>query len=893
MQPYAHEPNFPVTSPSGHPHPLPSGIPDTTSVPLASSSSISSSSVTCSPFFSRKRGVQAAAKRRDAFLARLRRAKAIVSKLFHRLLPKPPAKPSAKEAQIGKEPVSPTVPQSDSGVDHFPVENSSTVPSSNTLTDTSYQPTSTQTNVDLLESKEAQIGKETVSPTVSQSDSGVDHSPVEKSPTVSGPNTLTDTSYQPTSTQTKNSGTQTFALIIAIDDYKGRPLRGCVNDGEAMYQYLRTKLSVPSSNTLFLKNGQATAGAIERGFREHLIMNPRIQTDDLILFFFAGHGTSEYAHTDWPEEYRGDMECICPQDMDFTAVHGIPSIKLNAWFAELASRKGQNVVAIFDCCHSGKMSRNMIPSPAHRLYLPPDHAKLPFTLDSDSLKWVSEESSRKAGAIRPTCFAYDALASHILLSACKQDELAQETMVEDASGYEGRNIPAERAVEIPKTKALPQEALDKPRSIYRGHFSKVLIDKLCSIQPGSPSESTYRELIDTLHPLSGSQHPQCGGANQHRIVWSVFSRDDATCGYDIEVAPEADQLIVAAGKIVGVREGMKFDIDPGDGSKALQGFKITEVRQLQSVSDACASAQYSMDYIRDKVTRRARAVFIAWKLTRLNVFCEKQAEEILGEDQAFLREQTISLMKKSAADIGIDYDTGSKRWILERLAPRMSKYAKQKTPFNAAAGELWKICRSIARFNHHLLPSITPLSNITLELHHLKRVDGPFGTYFDSERKIELDRRHEEQVLGEFVVYEDEFSSDESYYGVNITNNTNYDLFPYLFYFDPNDYSITQFYLSEEKMDPPLKRHSSFQIGYGKRWTSRDAIQLTLTDGMSESAFLKLYVSTVWVKMDDLPQHSPLSSIGRGAQVVKLPVEEMWGACSYVLTTCQNKLAKL
>ncbi|KZT04119.1 uncharacterized protein LAESUDRAFT_629341, partial [Laetiporus sulphureus 93-53] len=146
------------------------------------------------------------------------------------------------------------------------------------------------------------------------------------------------------------------ALVIGINAYLSNSLQGCVTDAKEMERFLKEKLHVPDSRLITLFDKQATGEAIPSTFRKHFIENENIRKGDVMIFYFAGHGTQEYA----PEEWHIDgeiVECICPQDCDFDLQHGIPSVILNGLMRELADRKGDNITAIFDCCHSGAMTR--------------------------------------------------------------------------------------------------------------------------------------------------------------------------------------------------------------------------------------------------------------------------------------------------------------------------------------------------------------------------------------------------------------------------------------------------------------------------------------------------------------------------------------------------------
>lgn len=143
----------------------------------------------------------------------------------------------------------------------------------------------------------------------------------------------------------RGSDSRIWVMVVAINNYPTAPLRGCVADGQAMVDFVKEKLHVPASQIVTLFNEAASREAILSTFRKHFTDNEAIAKGDGIIFFYAGHGTQEYAPNDWGLD--GEMvECICPQDLDWDTVHGIPSTTLNALFRELADHKGDNIVSL-------------------------------------------------------------------------------------------------------------------------------------------------------------------------------------------------------------------------------------------------------------------------------------------------------------------------------------------------------------------------------------------------------------------------------------------------------------------------------------------------------------------------------------------------------------------
>jgi Caspase domain len=149
-----------------------------------------------------------------------------------------------------------------------------------------------------------------------------------------------------------------FALLIGIDDYDfvTPKLQGCKNDVESMKQFLTDAFTNPTIECLIDK--QATRQAILNKFKEHFSNNREINEGDVMVFYFAGHGS----RVDTPEGWKawdGKIETICPCDQaplnpapesePGSRVGGIPDHEINVLLRGLAKEKGNNIVRNWSC----------------------------------------------------------------------------------------------------------------------------------------------------------------------------------------------------------------------------------------------------------------------------------------------------------------------------------------------------------------------------------------------------------------------------------------------------------------------------------------------------------------------------------------------------------------
>lgn len=158
----------------------------------------------------------------------------------------------------------------------------------------------------------------------------------------------------------------TRALVIGIDIYsppqgKAVPvnndrqifpnLNGCKNDAIAISSVLQTHFAVSQKNIDTLYNRTATRENI-LGKLKLLLDN--CQQNDLVFIFYAGHG-SQVNNSLSSEPDRKD-ETIVPSDAWTRPGMDITDKELARIFNQFIDKRIKLVV-VFDCCHSGSMSR--------------------------------------------------------------------------------------------------------------------------------------------------------------------------------------------------------------------------------------------------------------------------------------------------------------------------------------------------------------------------------------------------------------------------------------------------------------------------------------------------------------------------------------------------------
>jgi hypothetical protein len=158
------------------------------------------------------------------------------------------------------------------------------------------------------------------------------------------------------------------ALLIGINDYPNpaNALEGCVNDTFLMSSVLQ-ECGYQSEDIRVVLNNRATAASILE--RLHWLLDDVRDGDERVLYY-SGHGAQIPAYGAKEEVDRFD-ESLVPYDFDWSPQRAVTDNQFVDLYSQLpyASR----FAAIFDCCHSGGMTRDG--GPRARGINPPDDVR--------------------------------------------------------------------------------------------------------------------------------------------------------------------------------------------------------------------------------------------------------------------------------------------------------------------------------------------------------------------------------------------------------------------------------------------------------------------------------------------------------------------------------------
>jgi hypothetical protein len=161
-------------------------------------------------------------------------------------------------------------------------------------------------------------------------------------------------------------GFEKHALLIGIDEYSrpssyrpanttGRKffenLYGCKNDVNSIYSIITSRFNFNPQHIDTLLDRSATRNGILKALDTLL---QKANEGDVVFIFYAGHGS--YVKNSKSFEVDKKDQTIVPSDTWFEGVSDIRDKELSTYFNKFLD-KNIKLTVIFDCCHSGSITR--------------------------------------------------------------------------------------------------------------------------------------------------------------------------------------------------------------------------------------------------------------------------------------------------------------------------------------------------------------------------------------------------------------------------------------------------------------------------------------------------------------------------------------------------------
>ncbi|KAL0568251.1 hypothetical protein V5O48_013739 [Marasmius crinis-equi] len=570
-----------------------------------------------------------------------------------------------------------------------------------------------------------------------------------------------------------------FAVIVGINDYKDEAipnLQGAVKDADDFVLLLKEVYSVPGTRIVKLIDHEATREKV-LGALEGLVNHPEIGADDPIVIYFAGHGSEV--------DISGvKMQMLLPQDFaqggsPVLQGQGITDRKLRHLLTTIAKSKSDNITVIFDCCHSGSGTRKnqlAIGFPVRGLDLPSTYTIPPDILEQEL---VFKQS------LRSSVSETTGYSSHILLAACKSSQTAKEN--EEGGAFTSRLI-----------------ALLRQRGFNRPSNADIILQI---------------EMPD-LH----NQSPQCEGMNKTRVLFDT--KIGGHRGYHLQASnANPAEFNLEAGEAHGITIDSKFAVysDPGL-TEFLGNAKAEAVKPFSTLlrgtsSFLCPQRAYAL------LTRYGQGQDL-----RLHVQPCKEFWDIFKLLDKEMRQLTNISYRRSFFPVGDPSkeecdlalylrDDGCVEFRIENKVCR--DHGLETMPVDVSPDEspyITSILRSAADFYRNF--------------RHKSSTDDPLLLLIDVECfRVTRTGRMTNDLSEIFEVAEDAANlnvdgtikislDEEALYGFRIHNRSRVGVSAALFYFDPRELSIEDYYApstaAEGAMDFCIPPEGHLTIGYGE-----------------------------------------------------------------------------
>ncbi|KAI0309849.1 caspase domain-containing protein [Amylostereum chailletii] len=627
-----------------------------------------------------------------------------------------------------------------------------------------------------------------------------------------------------------SASSRLFALIVGLDEYADPGvdnLFGAVGDARDLKKFLIENMNVPTFRIQELYNERATRENIKRCIRG-LATHPDIKKGDPILVFYAGHGSEAVPPKGWSAGgWNKKIQMLAPYDFIPSTVcselgQGIPDITLSILLSDIAKVKGDNITVILDCCHSGSGTRRGKCDPTSMvrgITLPKDYAIYP-RLDEDV---------RLPGGLRATVVApgheTTGMLSHVLLSACTEGQGAKERR-------------------------------------RRGVFTLALLRILREV---GTNRITYKDLIARLPDFTTEQTPQCEGIHQTRILFDGKAPSEPRVLYSVAIKNGVYAL--EAGEAHGITRGAEFEVyEDQDVGQAPLGTLIAARTSVFNTQMRLADPKRAMRLLKPGFALQTRVG--EEEELRLSVAAHRRLVYVIEwvkmemESKDVVRKRIILVEKTKNPHLLVEME-GDHVVFYASVDESGPAGGLTRMPYQVPIDVevIFPVIRSAADFFWHFRRSKkTSIFSQKVRLECTRLVQSV--TEFTQDLGAIMLSQGENLIQGGTLTIPgvDEMYKDNNIYGYKITNSLQESLFASLFYFDVGDLSITSYYQSgtakDGKVYATLPAGGSLTIGYGSGGAPPHCFFLRPGQKV-DVGFLKLFLTTEYVDLSNIPQVSP------------------------------------
>ncbi|CAE6474010.1 unnamed protein product [Rhizoctonia solani] len=622
-----------------------------------------------------------------------------------------------------------------------------------------------------------------------------------------------------------------YALIIAINAHN---LFAPEPDAYRLRDTL-IQIGIPEHCIQLLVGAQATRNAIIQHLRS-ITKNPNILKDAPIIIYFAGHGLRQSFRV--PGLGTINAECIMPFDTLSTGgqVPPIPDITLSALLGEIANEKGDHIMLLLDCCHSGSGSRDVENDNRGKLpegLLNIDQEEL---MNEDGDIWSgflqendSPDIGRKSRSIttsNPGSFRYQGIKSHVLISSCREYEQSFE--------------------------------YSKDRQVPTGLFTSALMDALQDCQElGVIWDVTYTGLfyriksfmhddIKDLQKQFGrdkfNQTPQCEGYNRERHVFATPAfphRGHAIA--PITATGRSDHYVLPVSSLAGVRPDSEFEIhDYSRGQPRFKGhFRVLNIDENHGTTTVSNGQDVRLGpdaYAVLCVLPPPLYVELSPSLHSIWTHPDFQSDLKKRLNSNYSLDHFIALVRPGhTSKLRISHSTSTGGVKVEATDGRSRPIVLRDQRIRRISDTLAKAVMFYYHLERQVISShvASPLDFRAFELIDSAPNDPQYpGALMRDPGREPINFQPNEETR----IYH-----SNAHFGLFIKNRGGHAYYIYVFYFDPNDFSITPIYLPPTD-EPSVLPGGNLTIGYGN--SGAPPLTFTVARGLStDPGFFKIFYS--------------------------------------------------
>ena len=177
-----------------------------------------------------------------------------------------------------------------------------------------------------------------------------------------------------------------YAVLVGVGTYANLEerlqLQGPPNDVALVREYLTSVAGFKDDNVVMLTDNEVRVPERAAILAELDRLRDRVTGGDFILLYFAGHGSRQPAGHDSEEELDGYDEIFLPADVGTwdRRIGAVENAIVDDEIAEVIDayrKRGADVWAIFDSCHSGTMMRGVGDAGVRTRQVPPGDLGVP------------------------------------------------------------------------------------------------------------------------------------------------------------------------------------------------------------------------------------------------------------------------------------------------------------------------------------------------------------------------------------------------------------------------------------------------------------------------------------------------------------------------------------